>query len=118
MLGKEITEDVDESRRAGGIHGSLNSTYINLILKKDSSETFSDYRTISLCNLLYKLTTKIIADRLKPILGKFISDSQFGFMPNRQLLDVVDIAQECLHSLKKEKTKVFILNMDLVKACD
>ena len=55
---------------------------------------------------------------IKPILGKFISDSQFGFMPNRQLLDVVDIAQECLHSLKKEKTKVFILNMDLVKAYD
>ena len=73
---------------------------------------------ISLCNLLYKLTTKIIADRFKPILGKFILDRHFGFMPNRQLLDVVSIARECFHSLKKEKKKAFILKMDLIKAYD
>ena len=64
LLGKEITEVVDESRRGGRIHGSLDSTYITLISNNDHQETLSDYRSISLCNLLYKLTTKIIADRL------------------------------------------------------
>ena len=61
LLEKEITEVVHESRRAGRIHGSLDSTYITLIPKNDHPEMLSDYRSISLCNLLYKLTTKIIA---------------------------------------------------------
>ena len=42
--------------------GSLNSTFITLIPKKDSLDTFYDFRPISLCNLVYKMVTKVIVD--------------------------------------------------------
>ena len=86
---------------------TLNSIYITLILKKDKPYTFIDYRPIFLCNLMYKIITKIIADRMKPILRRYISEDQFGFLLNRQVLDAVGIAQECLHSIKMKKQKCF-----------
>lgn len=71
-----------------------------------------------MCNLLYKLITKIIAERLKPVLGKFILVEQFGFIPNRQILDVVGIVQEILQSVKSKKLSALILKLDLEKAYD
>jgi len=97
---------------------TLNSIYITLILKKDKPDTFIDYRPIFLCNLMYKIITKIIADRMKPILRRYISEDRFGFLLNRQVLDAVGIAQECLHSIKMKKQNAFILKKDLIKSYD
>lgn len=69
--------------------GALNATFITLIPKKDNPESFSNFRPVALCNLVYKLVTKIIADRLKPLLSKFISKEQFGFFDNIKILDAV-----------------------------
>ena len=97
LIRKEISEVVDESKRVR-VHGSLTSTYITLIPKKDKLETFNDYRPISLSNILYKIITKIIVERLKPYMGKFISENQFGFLPNKQLLDAVGLYPTKLYS--------------------
>ena len=57
--------NVDEKTRVNGsIFGSLNSTFIALIPKKDKSKTFSDYKPISLCNMIYKVITKIISNQI------------------------------------------------------
>jgi hypothetical protein len=77
-----------------------------------------DYRPISCCNVTYKLITKIIACRLRPILSKVIGDEQFGFLQNRQIHDAVALAQESLHSVKKKKLKVSFFKLDLSKAYD
>ena len=61
---------------------------------------------------------RIIADRLKPALSKDISTEQFGFVPRRQIMDVVGIVQESLHYIKKKKFSDFILKLDLEKAYD
>ena len=83
IIVNEITKVVDESRRMGMLQEYLNSTIITLIPKKENTDTFSDYRPKYLCNLLYKIITKIIDERMRSILGSFISNNQFGFLPKK-----------------------------------
>ena len=94
---------VQESRKSGKVLGSMNNTFIALIPKKHKCEAFEDYIPISCCNMIYKVIAKIIAQRIKPILSKVITEEQFGFLQNRQILDAVYIAQEVIYTIKKEK---------------
>ena len=66
--------------------------------------------------MLYKIITKLIAERLKPFLGNFILEEQFYFLPDKQIIDVVGIAQDFLHSVKSQKKNVFCLKLDMYKA--
>jgi hypothetical protein len=102
----------------GSMVSSLNSTFLALIPKVDKPASFGDFRPISLCNLAYKVIAKLIGIRLKPILSKSLSIEQFGFLKGRQILDVVGVAQECLHSIKTKKLKALVLKLDLQKAYD
>jgi hypothetical protein len=109
---------VEDSRLWGKLSGSLNSTYLTLILKENNPLSFGDYRPISLCNLCYKLITTLIANRLKPVLSRSLSSKQLGFLQGRQILDAIGTTQECLHSIKIKKSKALILKLDLKKAFD
>ena len=68
LVGKDLLSAVDCARISGHITPSVNSTFLALIPKKDKPVTFVDFRPISLCNLVYKLISNIIAVRLKPFL--------------------------------------------------
>ena len=103
ILGPKIVEVVEETHSNRSIGEVLNSTFLTLIPKKDRLKSCLDYRPISLCNLLYKLITKIIAERIKPILGQYISAEQFAFLLNRQIIDTMGVVQECLHTVKANK---------------
>jgi len=102
-VGLNLLELVEDSRLHGKIIGSLNSTFITLIPKENNPSTFGDYRPISLCNLCYKLVTKIIANQLKPILSRALSEEQLCFLKGRQILDTIGTTHECLHSIKVKK---------------
>jgi hypothetical protein len=83
LLGNEILEMVEESRRKGRVTGALNATFISPILKSDKPNSFGGFRPISLCNLVYKIITKIIVARIKTSLSVGISKEQFGFLESR-----------------------------------
>jgi len=74
--------------------------------------------TTGCANVSYKLISKIITRRLQPMMSGFINEEQFVFFHKRQIHDVVSLAQETLHSLKKNNLKFVILKLDLPKAYD
>ena len=115
FFGQEITEAMEETWIQRKINEVLNATYLTLIPKKDHLDSFNDFRPISLCNFLYKIVSKIIPERLKPFLGKDISQEQFAFLPDRKITDAVGTIPKCLHSVKVQKKNSFFLKLDLLK---
>ena len=108
----------EQARIEGFVPGSLNSTFFTLIPKCENPSTFADFRPISLCNLVYKVISKIAALRLKPLLNRAIFAQQFGFLKDRQITKPVGITHEFLHSIKSKTSSVLVLKLDLVKAFD
>jgi hypothetical protein len=85
IVGEDLLEMVEESRKKGFISGALNSTFITLIPKVNKPHLFGDFHLISLCNLCYKIISKVIADRIKPFLSRSLSEEQLGFLQGRQI---------------------------------
>jgi hypothetical protein len=100
LIKEDLLKMVRESQRSEKMLGSFNSTFIALIPKKQDGKSFGDYRSISCCNVIYKIVAKVMARRLNPILNEVISKEQFGFLRNRQIHDAVVVAQEALQSIK------------------
>ncbi|RVW93052.1 LINE-1 retrotransposable element ORF2 protein [Vitis vinifera] len=84
---------------------SLNHTFLVLIPKKGGVEDLGDYRPISLLGGLYKLLAKVLANRLKKVIGKVISPDQNAFIKGRQILDGSLIANEVIDSWQKRGEK-------------
>ena len=98
----------------------LNKTHIVLIPKIQGPETIGNYRPISLCNLVYKIITKIIVARIRPHLDTLGSPYQAAFVPGRRGVDNAIIVQELIHTIKRAKRKygVMAIKIDLEKAYD
>ena len=118
LLGQDILKVIKLSRLEGRVIGALNATFITLIPKCDNPSSLADFRPISLCNLLYKIISKLAAIRLKAVLDKAISKHQFGFLHDRHIIEPVGIVQEALHTIKTENQNAMVLKLDLVKAFD
>jgi hypothetical protein len=85
---------VSEIHRNGKLTKGINTTFIALIPKVDSPQKLNDYRPISLVGSLHKILAKLLANRLRRVIGSVISDSQSAFVKNRQILDGILIANE------------------------
>ena len=110
-----------EFLNSGYMPPPLNHTFIVLILKIKNPIKVSDFRPISLCNVIYKIIAKVLANRLKQILPQIISPTQNAFVPRRLITDNVLVAYEVLHAMqgrKKGKTGALSLKLDVSKAYD
>jgi hypothetical protein len=114
-------KDYNFSGELVGTHRSAAaSSHIVLIPKKLVTTVSTDFRPISLCNVIYKIIAKCIANRLKPHLPDYIHPAQQAFIQGRRISENIIVAQEITHSfqLSSWKHKAFMLKIDLAKAFD
>lgn len=101
--------------------GGLNETHVCLIPKTKKPKKMTELRPISLCNVLYKIISKSLANRLKRVLDRIISPFQSAFVPGRLITDNLLVASEALQYLKlknKGKTGWMAVKLDVSKAYD
>eukprot|EP00253_Pinus_taeda_P004767 PITA_04767 len=79
IIKQDLLRMVEASRISCSIHHLTSSTQIALIPKKEEAVSFQDYRPISLCNITFKIITKIIAERIKVTLATFLTKDQHAF---------------------------------------
>ncbi|KAK3183587.1 hypothetical protein Dsin_030873 [Dipteronia sinensis] len=82
----------------------FNGTNVVLIPKVKNPASLKDFRLISLCNVVYKTLSKVLANLLKAFLPTIISHFQSAFIPGRLIFDNVLTSFEILHSIANKKT--------------
>ena len=120
-VGMDISQAVLSCLNFGSLLKSINHTFITLIPKVKNPEKVSEFRPISLCNVIYKIVSKVIANKLKPFLNNIISETQSAFTAGKLITDNIMIAFESLHHMKTSclgKSGYMALKLDMSKAYD
>lgn len=102
-VGGAVTKMVIHFFRTGFMLKQLNHSLIALLPKVDHPTKIEQFWPISLCNIAYKVVSKILAGRLKLVLPKLISPFQAAFMPGQTIQDNAILGQEVLHSMKSKR---------------
>ena len=120
LVGRSVCDFVLGVLNGGHFPEGLNDTFLTLIPKVEHPQTVTQFRPIGLCNVAYKLITKVLVQRLKKILPDLISPYQASFIPGRQITDNIVIMQEALHTMRRKKGLhgLMAIKLDLEKAYD
>ena len=121
VVGESVTMAMLDFLNSGNMVPDINHTNIVLIPKVKNPEKMSNFRPISLCNVIYKIISKALANRLKQVLPQIISLTQSAIMPGRLITDNVLVAYETLHTMhyrKKGKKWSLAQKLDISKAYD
>ena len=95
IVGPSIVQEIQYFFSSGTLPASMNTTHIKLIPKTPRAKTVAEYRPIALCNVFYKTISKLLAIRIKPILGEIIPENQSAFVAERTIADNVLLHMKC-----------------------
>ncbi|CAL1387380.1 unnamed protein product [Linum trigynum] len=121
IVGGSVIEAVCSFFRTSTMLKSFNHTWLTLIPKVENVVTMTQLRPISLCQFVYKIVTKIMAERLACFLPQIISEGQNAFIRDRQIIENILLGHELMHYLKiktRGKKGYMALKVDMEKAYD
>lgn len=119
IVSKDVTNAVQGFFQGWGIPQGLSSTIICMIPKVKNPSCYAEFRPISLCNFSFKIITKIISDRLQPVLPSIISPEQSGFIKGRLISDNFLLARELFMELDRPvRGHNLLIKLDMAKAYD
>ena len=121
VVGDTVVNAMLDFLKFGHMVPEINHTHIVLIPKIKAPEKISDFRPINLCNFIYKIISKVLANRLKQIPPHIISPTQSAFVPGCLITDNFLVAYETLHTMngrKKGKKGSLALKLNISKTYD
>jgi hypothetical protein len=118
MMREEVWQLIDDSRSSGQVLLAFNATFLTLISKEEWVSHPKKFCPITLCNIIYKIITKVITLRLKPVLPFLISKELSWYVKGRQIMNNTILAHKVIHSLKSTQTPGMLIKLDLSKALD
>lgn len=90
---------------------ALNTTFLSIICKKDGANNFYQFQPISLCNVVYKIITKLLIERLKVCLDNLIFVEEGGFVAGKKIFDGIVAAIEVIHLMETSKEKAMFIKI-------
>ncbi|KAA3486186.1 reverse transcriptase [Gossypium australe] len=121
IIGEEVSSFCLQHLNGGMEVSSINNMHIVLIPKKANPTNLSQFRPISLCNVINKIMAKTIANHFRKVLEQCIDGAQSAFVLGRLISDNVLLAYEILHTLKRKKLGKkgwMAVKLDMSKAYD
>ncbi|GJS12658.1 RNA-directed DNA polymerase, eukaryota [Tanacetum coccineum] len=118
FIGSDFCDAVEHFFTSGAFSKGCNSSFIALIPKVMDAKLVSDFRPISLIGCVYKVVTKILANRLSMVISNIVSNTQSAFVSERQILDGPFIINELLHWCKRKNKRAMFFKVDFAKAYD
>lgn len=120
IVGDDLWHTVRDAFLNGSFDPVLAHILVVLIPKVDVPTSFKEFRPISLCNVTYKLITKVLVNRLRPYLNDLVGLLQSSFIPGRGTMDNAIILQEIVHHMTRSRSRNqnIIFKLDLEKAYD
>lgn len=105
LLGNDIIQAILLYLNSGSLPPSLGHSFITLTPKVKDPKYVSQYRPISLSNVLYKVLAKVLANRLKKLMPHLISEHQSAFMSDRLISNNILVAFKTLHYMRNHCTR-------------
>ena len=113
-VGNDIWSFVKKAFETGTFDMATSDTLLVLIPKSDHPTSFKEFRPISLCNVTYKIISKVLVNRLRAFLNDIISPLQSSFIPGRSTKDNAIIFQEIIYHMQKKKKRKVIWSSSLI----
>ena len=121
LVGSDVIEAILSYLNSGTLPDLLCHSFITLIPKVKNPEFISQYHPICLSNVLYRIFSKVLANKLKKILPQIVSEQQSTFMTDRLISDNIMVAFETLHYMRNHSSGevgYIALKLDMSKAYD
>ncbi|XP_019184835.1 PREDICTED: uncharacterized protein LOC109179810 [Ipomoea nil] len=101
IVGDSVTNFVISCLISGTVPTGMLEAYMTLIPNKNCPENAGDFKPITLLNVIFKIVSKVLVNRLRPVMKKMVGPFQNSFLPGKSTLDNVVMTQEVVHNMSK-----------------
>lgn len=98
IIGKDVCASFNDFFKHGSMLKQLKHTFTVLVPKNDNASSLDKFRPIALTNELYKIISRILVNRFKPIIAKIVGPMQSAFVPGRSIVDNILFAWDLIHN--------------------